>query len=458
MTPVTIERRHSTGTVIATVTLLCVAGWAVHHIYETVRATQGGGTQFGAVFALGFAFIAGQTVLYYLERPVGALGWHERHVLDQMYVVVPVPVYNEDPELLRRCLWSLLQQSRLPDLVFVVDDGSDLSKVDYLAVQTEFERAARPLGVATRWARTPNRGKRHAQGVVFANTARADVYVTIDSDALLDGEAIREVLRPFRAVDVQSVAGIVLASNVDKNWLTRLTDLWFVTAQLVTRSGLSALGSVLVNSGPLAAYRADVCRDNLDGYLNETFMGRGVSFSDDSMLTLYAKMRGRTVQQPSAVVLSAMPETVSHHARQYVRWMRGSFIRSCWRARYLPLTSVAFWIHALTWVQMLISSALVIMLFIVAPLSGVGIAPWMLVVTAAIGLLQCLRYMTYRRSDVSLRSQLLTLAMFPLAALWAFFVLRGIRWYGIATCWKTGWGTRQSVEVRAEPAVPVLAA
>lgn len=83
-------------------------------------------------------------------------------------------------------------------------------------------------------------------------------------------------------------------------------------------------------------------------------------------------------------------------------------------------------------------------------------------ITASIGLVQTFRYVTYRRSDVSLASQLLTLSMFPLAALWAFFVLRGIRWYGIATCWKTGWGTRETVEVRAEPAtpspIPVLAA
>ncbi|MFP5068500.1 glycosyltransferase [Pseudonocardia nantongensis] len=450
---VTVTRRRSTAIVLGIVALLIIAAWAGHHAVETLRALDGDGTQFGLLFTIGFAFIVLQTILYFLERPVAAWPWHEKLVLDKLHVTVPVPVYNEDPELLRRCLWSLLEQERRPNLVYVVDDGSDLAKVDYGQIYREFGRAARLAGVEARWVRTANQGKRHAQGVVFADTSDTDIYVTVDSDALLDRRAIRELLRPFRSEKVQSVAGIVVASNVDKNWLTRLTDLWFVTAQLVTRSGLSAVGSVLVNSGPLAAYRAAVCRDNLDGYLNESFMGRRVSFSDDSMLTLYAKMRGRTVQQPSAVVLSAMPETVSHHARQYVRWMRGSFIRSCWRARYLPMTEVAFWLHALTWVQMLVSSMLVIALFVVAPLAGVGLAPWMLVVTAAIGLMQAFRYMTYRRSDVSLGSQLLTLAMFPLAVMWAFFFLRGIRWYGILTCWKTGWGTRQTVEVRAETTV-----
>jgi len=215
---------------------------------------------------------------------------------------------------------------------------------------------------------------------------------------------------------------------------------------------MSALGSVLVNSGPLAAYRADVVRDNLVGYVHETFLGRRVGFSDDSLLTLYARMRGRTVQQPSAVAMSTFPEKLGHHVRVYVRWMRGSFIRSCWRARYLPLNSAAFWIHTLSWTQMMMSTFLVLTLLVVAPLVGVGVAPYMALVAMTLGLMQALRYMNYRRSDISSASQLLTVATFPLAAIWAFFVLRGIRWYGIATCLKTGWGTRQTVEVRAQPA------
>ena len=34
-----------------------------------------------------------------------------------------------------------------------------------------------------------------------------------------------------------------------------------------------------------------------------------------------------------------------------------------------------------------------------------------------------------------------------MTALWVFFVLRGIRWYGMASSLKTGWGTRADVEV-----------
>lgn len=74
-------------------------------------------------------------------------------------------------------------------------------------------------------------------------------------------------------------------------------------------------------------------------------MSRPVTFSDDSLLTLYALVRGRVVQQPTAVVFTAMPEELGHHLRQYLRWMRGSSLRSRWRVRYLPARQTGAEVH-----------------------------------------------------------------------------------------------------------------
>ncbi len=54
-------------------------------------------------------------------------------------------------------------------------------------------------------------------------------------------------------------------------------------------------GSVLVNPGGLAFYRPEILREHEAGYLGETFAGRPVPFSDDSLLTLYSLARGRAV-------------------------------------------------------------------------------------------------------------------------------------------------------------------
>jgi hyaluronan synthase len=284
------------------------------------------------------------------------------------------------------------------------------------------------------------------------------VYVTVDSDSCLAPNAIEELLLPFTKRQVQSVAGIVLATNHKANLLTRITDLWFTTGQLTDRSALSAMGAVLVNSGPLAAYRAPVIRDNLASYLNETFLGRPVMFSDDSLLTLYALLRGRTVQQPSAVVFTALPERPSHFLRMYLRWMRGSTIRSVWRFRYLPLTGWAYWAHLLRWFQVALSTAVLAWLLIVEPAVYGHIPPAsFLAVPFLIGWAQALRYLGVIRSDERMRQRAVTWCLMPVAVLGAWTVLRVMRWYGMATCARTGWGTRQNGAEVALDAAPAAA-
>jgi hyaluronan synthase len=204
------------------------------------------------------------------------------------------------------------------------------------------------------------------------------------------------------------------------------------------------MGSVLVNSGPLAAYRAAVIRDNLDSYLNETFRGHPVMFSDDSLLTLYALLRGRTVQQPTAIVFTALPERASHFARMYMRWMRGSTIRSLWRLRYLPVTGSAYWAHLIRWFTVALSTTVLGWLLLVEPLRyGNRPSATFLVVPLLIGWAQALRYLGVIRSDERIRERAVTWLLMPLAVLGSWTVLRAMRWYGMATCARTDWGTRQ---------------
>jgi len=432
----------------------CLGVSAVVLVYLLVRKVEawvdlpsGSAPAFTALYTATFAWLLWQTVLAYLERPHRARPGQQQQ-LDRYHVAVLVPLYNEDPGFLRRCLESLLDQSRPPDSVHVVDDGS---KVDYTAQQEWFTAACARQGVEASWQRTPNRGKRSAQVTASERARAADIFLTIDSDADLDREAVAQMLQPMADPRVQSVAGVVLAANAERNLLTRCMDLYMTTWQLTERSSQSVLRSVTVNTGVLAAYRAAILRDHTHAYLHETFLGRTVHFSDDSMLTLFAKLRGRTVQQPTAFALAAQPETLSHHVRQQLRWMRGSAIRTCWRLRYLPLSQYAFWTQ-LVHIFLAVTCGLVFAwLFLVQPFV-VGVPLWMFVVVpVTISYVESLRYLTIRRHGQSLRRQLGVFALAPLAMLWSTVVLRALKWYGVATCARTGWGTRANVEVRPAP-------
>lgn len=357
--------------------------------------------------------------------------------------VIVVPCYNEDPGILCASLESMLAQSRAPDHVYVVDDGS--TAVDYETVRLEMAARFDAAGVRLSWRRTRNQGKRHALAVAVEATPDTDIYVTVDSDTRLSPDALEEILVPFADPRVESVAGIVMSSNNRATLLARILDLLYTSTQLVGRGGLSVMGSVLVNSGGFAAYRAGVLREGLPAFLNEKFFGRPVEFSDDAVLTFLAKARGRTVQQASAIALCAMPERLSHHRRQYLRWMRGMFIRTWWRFRYLPPWSYLYWWHLLQWVTF-VAATWDAGEAVVGAFQG-GDNPSGLLGLVLISYVTTLPYLTIRRSDEPWPCRLATWLLSPVAMFWNYVVLYSFRWWGMATCLKTGWGTRQKVEV-----------
>lgn len=433
----------STGYVAATIIFLALTLWASFHVIRIVSDTYnygGNGLHWAYLFTFAFLFIS--ITIAHREKPIE----RKSEKKDEEYVTVIVPAYNEDPKLLRNCLRSIMHQSRMPNKIFLVDDGSNDS--DYTSVKRWFIRASKNKKIESRWVRKENGGKRSAQALAVKRTRKSTIYVTVDSDSVLDHIAIEEGLKPFDDKKVMSVAGVVLSLNNQANLLARFTDLMFVTGQLVDRSMMSALGSVLVNSGGLAFYRSHIVKDNLTAYLNEEFFGQRIEFSDDSMLTLYSLMKGKTVQQPSAIVFTMMPDKVSHHLRQQIRWMRGSFIRSWWRIKYLPILSVGFMRQAMGWMQFALTSVVFVIVFFIHPVtSSISLLPTLLLVPIIIGYLQALRYLTYRRSDQSFTSQFVTFLLSPIASLWSFTVFRVLKVYAMATCLNVGWGTRKSVEV-----------
>lgn len=393
-----------------------------------------------AIWTVTFALSILQMILSWRDTPRTTTPWEQAR-LDRMRVTVNIPVYNEDPLLLDRALYALFAQTRLPNRVQVVDDGSS---TDYRYVRRYWERN-HPSRVSFSWVRQPNQGKRHAQAYTFRGDP-ADIFITLDSDTALERNAIAEGLKPFADHRVQSVAGLELAYNQNVNWLTRINGLRQLAWQLGACSAQSVMGNVLVNRGTYALYRAVVIRENLGAYLSENFFGANVRFGDDSLLTTYSLGRGKTVQQPSAIQLTMYPENLDHHLRQWTRWMRSSTIRTFWRIRHLPLHSYGWWTTVvnlwLFFASTVASVAAIVMWpvgheFIIDALAAPVL--WMY--------LSCVRTFIVKRSDETLADQLDSFVLVPVSFAWLLAVLKPLRIWGMSTCRRTGWGTRAKVEV-----------
>ncbi|RNL85885.1 glycosyltransferase family 2 protein [Halostreptopolyspora alba] len=436
---------------LGTIALSGFVAWGTLHLVGAVTEFVEPGTSLAMVWLVSFLLLW-WAPLAWLERPIRAT--EEQHAsLDELTVTVQVPVYNEDPHILRCCLRSLLAQSRPVDRVRIVDDGSvDPSTglpMDYDAIRDEFLARAAEQGVDATWERTENRGKRFAQMRVLARDD-ADIFVTLDSDSVLDPHAVREGLAPFTDSRVQSVAGHVIVLNNRATLLTRLTCVLYLPFTRGLRSAQSVLRRVTINSGTLAFYRARPVREAAGAYENEHFWGRPMQMNDDSMLTFYALLNGDTVHQPSAIVFTLVPERFGHYFGQQLRWMRGTTVRHLWWLRYMPLGGVVFWGTVIEYLHLFLSYAVPVLILVDDGLRSQWeeIARAALVIGVAITYIMALRIFTVRRSDESPRHRFLLYLLAPVATLWRLVVLRPVYLYAMLTCRQIArWGTREGVEV-----------
>jgi hyaluronan synthase len=397
------------------------------------------------IWGVSLSVVLAQFILSWCQRPYTA-GRRRAAYLDSLRVAMVIPCYNEDPAILDRTIYSLYRQTRQPSHVIVVDDGSTS---DYTEIRERWYNVWWP-NTQFVWVRQDNAGKKHAQAAAFRAVPYADIYATMDSDSALDSRAVEEGLKPFASDKIVSVAGLEMAYNLTRNVLTRAIGARSLAFQLFAMSAQSsAAGNVIINPGAFSLYRGWLIHEVLPAYLGEKFFGVPVTLGDDTALSMYALYYGRAVHQPTAVSMPVYPEKLSHHLRQWTRWMRASTIRTLWRLRYLRIRSYAWWFVLYQQYAFFASVAVSIAAPLAWPASerlvtgcGIALVVWPLAVA--------MRLITVKRSDIRWTAWLSSVALLPFAALWYLLVLRQIRFYGVATCNKQGWVTRKKVEVTAE--------
>lgn len=366
-------------------------------------------------------------------------------------VAAIVPVYNEDPAAFERCLRSLLEQTHALTEIWVIDDGSPDPQCRRVAKRV----LAGVPGVRIHAFRQ-NRGKREAQAYAFKRS-QAEVFCTIDSDTVLDSEAVAEGLKPFADQRIMAVTGNVRALNHKRNLLTKLIDLRYANAFLYERAAYSMLGSVLCACGSLSFWRSDVIRDNLDDFVTQTFLGIPVQYGDDRRLTNYALQQGKVVVQDSSVAFTVVPERITHFVRQQLRWNKSFFRETLWVLRNFNFRQWVWWLSLAEIVTWATFSTGIVMATLVTPL-----------LTGRLALLYYLSYMaviSYARSvrylgatENSWSYQLYVFLLSPVYAFMHVALLIPLRIVALCTLRQRGWGTRGTVEVALNQPAPAVAA
>ncbi len=267
-------------------------------------------------------------------------------------VSVLAPAYNEAATV-RDSVRSMLRLRHPRHEVIVINDGSADGTLEALIEEFRLYRSSRvALGdiptAAVRGvyeSRDPiplvvidkeNGGKADALNCGI-NYSRHDLFAAVDSDSIIERDALLEIARPFLEAPEETMAvggmirvandcriehGAVLAVNTPRNLMARFQIVEYLRAFLAGRTALSFANTLLVISGAFGVFRRELVVE-MGGYRRDTV-------GEDMELVMRIHRHCRERHLPcrirfisDSVCWTEVPESARVLRRQRIRWQRG---------------------------------------------------------------------------------------------------------------------------------------
>jgi len=225
-------------------------------------------------------------------------------------VAVLIPAYNEEKVIVRTVRASL--NSDYSNLrVIVIDDGSRDRTLEVARSAFAREEAAGSVLILAK----SNAGKAAALNFGIEHIRDAELFVGIDADTIIAGDAISRLVPHFINPRVGAIAGNAKVGNRVNLW-TRWQALEYITSQNFERRALDVLGAVSVVPGAIGAWRVSAVRE-AGGYQLDTV-------AEDADLTMALLRRGYRVEyEDMALAYTEAPTNANGLMRQRFRWSFG---------------------------------------------------------------------------------------------------------------------------------------
>jgi N-acetylglucosaminyltransferase len=252
-------------------------------------------------------------------RPAAFAPVNERY---EPTVTVVVPLFNEGEGIYRTVRSLLDQQYPHHKLSIIVVD--DCSTDDSYAWAS---RAAAEHPDRVRVIKNPhNMGKR--RGIIRAvREAEAEIIVSVDSDVVVEKNAVQRLVRRFVRDELAAVGGRVNISNANDGWLTRMQTIKYYLGYEYLKNLERAFSSVMCLSGCLTAYRRSVLLELEPILEKRAVLGVPITYGEDRFLTRQIVKAGyQTTSTLDAVCWTVAPNTLSKYMAQQLRWRRSNLI------------------------------------------------------------------------------------------------------------------------------------
>lgn len=281
-----------------------------------------------------------------------------------------------------------------------------------------------------------NAGKREAMAV-GTKLAKHDLVVFVDSDSFLNPFAIYNIVQPFKDKDMGGVSGRTDVANTYTNSLTKLQAVRYYISFRIMKAAEAYFDAVTCLSGPLSCYRKDLVLENMDAWLNQTFLGQKATFGDDRSMTNFILRKHRTSYQDTAICATIVPNDYEVFLRQQMRWKRSWLRESINAGRFMwkkePFMALFFYMGVLV---PIVAPAIVLYNLIYVPLVY-RVFPYTFILGMILmSLMMSLTQKALRKSTTWLYGIWFCL-YYEAVLLWQM----PIAW---VTFWKANWGTRMT--------------
>lgn len=211
---------------------------------------------------------------------------------------------RDEAGVIAETIRGLRAQSRPPDVIIVIDDGSS----------DDTGEIARRLGV--RVLRAPGRGGSKGRALNFAlEQVDTEVVLTVDADTLLAPDAVERLLAAMDDPAVVAASGLVLPRFFNTVW-ERARHVEYLLTCLFVKPVESRARGLVVISGCFAAFRTGPLR-RYGGWPSR-------SLAEDMDLTWTFLRNGHEVRHVSDAVCYVIdPPDFTLFVRQLRRWSHG---------------------------------------------------------------------------------------------------------------------------------------
>jgi cellulose synthase/poly-beta-1,6-N-acetylglucosamine synthase-like glycosyltransferase len=273
-------------------------------------------------YILGLIVFVNRYVAGIVLRIVRRKSWDEARDDYEPTVCAVVPMFNEGAaikETLQSLLDSSYPHSKLR--VICVDDCSTDDSYDQAR-----EVAKKSKGRLVILRNRANLGKRRSI-IRATRESDAEIIVSVDSDVVVDKDAIRQLMRRFTEDRIAAVGGWVDVRNKHDNWLTRMQVIKYWYGYFFLKNLEWGFRRVMCLSGCLTAYRRSVLVELEATLEHRSILGVPIKYGEDRFLTRQIVKAGYlTTMTLDARCRTFVPNTLSAYFSQQLRWRRSNIV------------------------------------------------------------------------------------------------------------------------------------